>query len=151
MLNIIFCLGKTNDIYYLCIVKQKINIMKQYNLSEIMKKAHQLYKNARAKYPTFSDALKRSWKSAKFNVQVTESIKAIDAEKEVQKAKEQEQIRSILFNAELEAQRVKREAEAKVERMRAEIAARKAGITYAEYQNRLSQSMGYGCSSYCGD
>ena len=32
-----------------------------------------------------------------------------------------------------------------------EIAARKAGITYAEYQNRLSQSMGYGCSSYCGD
>ena len=156
MLNIIFCLGKTNDIDYLCIVKQKINIMKQYNLSEIMKKAHQLYKNARAKYPTFSDALKRSWKSAKFNVQVTESIKAIDAEKEVQKAKEQEaqeqaQIRSILFNAELEAQRVKREAEAKVERMRAEIAARKAGITYAEYQNRLSQSMGYGCSSYCGD
>ena len=154
MLNIIFCLGKTNDIYYLCIVKQKIIIMKQYNLSEIMKKAHQLYKNARAKYPTFSDALKRSWKSAKFNVQVTESIKAI--EKEVQKAKEQEaqeqaQIRSILFNAELEAQRVKREAEAKVERMRAEIAARKAGITYAEYQNRLSQSMGYGCSSYCGD
>lgn len=130
--------------------------MKRYNLSEIMKKAHNLYNNCRSKYPTFAEALKRSWKSAKFNVQVTESIKAIDAEKEVQKAKEQEaqeqaQIRSILFNAELEAQRIKREAEAKVERMRAEIAARKAGITYAEYQNRLSQSMGYGCSSYCGD
>ena len=124
--------------------------MKRYNLSEIMKKAHNLYNNCRSKYPTFAEALKRSWKSAKFNVQVTESIKAIDAEKEVQKAKEQEaqeqaQIRSILFNAELEAQRIKREAEAKVERMRAEIAARKAGITYAEYQNRLSQSMGYRC------
>lgn len=39
--------------------------MKQYNLSEIMKKAHQLYKNARAKYPTFSDALKKAgrWQS----------------------------------------------------------------------------------------
>ena len=68
-----------------------------------------------------------------------------------QEAREQAQMRSILFNAELEAQRIKREAEARVERMRAEIAARKAGITYAEYQNRLSQSMGYGCSSYCGD
>lgn len=156
MLNIIFCLGKTNDIYYLCIVKQKINIMKQYNLSEIMKKAHQLYKNARAKYPTFSDALKRSWKSAKFSAHVEESIKAIKAEKDAQKAKEQEereqaQIRSILSNAELEAQRIKHEAEAKAERIRAEIAARKAGISYAEYQNRLSRAMGYGCGSYCGD
>lgn len=130
--------------------------MKKYNLSEIMKKAHQLYKNARAKYPTFSDALKRSWKSAKFSANVEDSIKAINAEKEVQKAKEQEereqaQIRSILFNAELEAQRIKREAEAKAQRMRVEIAARKAGVSYAEYQNRLSRAMGYGSGHYCGD
>ncbi|WP_303206924.1 hypothetical protein [Bacteroides oleiciplenus] len=130
--------------------------MIQYNLSEIMKKAHQLYKNARAKYPTFSDALKRSWKSAKFSANVEDSIKAINAEKEVQKAKEQEereqaQIRSILFNAQLEAQRIIHKAEAKAERMRVEIAARKAGVSYAEYQNRLSQSMGYGCGHYCGD
>lgn len=121
-----------------------------------MRNAHQLYKNARAKYPTFSDALKRSWKSAKFNVQVTESIKAMDAEKEAQKAKEQEereqaQIRSILFTAELEAQRIKREAEAKAERMRDEIAARKQGLSYNEYQNQISRAMGYGCSHYCGD
>ena len=130
--------------------------MKRYNLSPIMRNAHQLYKNARAKYPTFSDALKRSWKSAKFNVQVTESIKAMDAEKEAQKAKEQEereqaQIRSILFTAELEAQRIKREAEAKAERMRDEIAARKQGLSYNEYQNQISRAMGYGCSHYCGD
>ena len=90
-----------------------------------MRNAHQLYKNARAKYPTFSDALKRSWKSAKFNVQVTESIKAIDAEKETQKAKEQS--------------------------MRDKIAARKQGVTYNEYQNQISRAMGYGCSHYCGD
>ena len=130
--------------------------MKRYNLSPIMRNAHQLYKNARAKYPTFSDALKRSWKSAKFNVQVTESIKAMDAEKEAQKAKEQEereqaQIRSILFTAELEAQRIKREAEAKAERMRDEIAARKQGLSYNEYQNQISRAMSYGCSHYCGD
>lgn len=130
--------------------------MKRYNLSEIMKKAHNLYNNCRSKYPTFAEALKRSWKSAKFNVQVTESIKAMDAEKEAQKAKEQEereqaQIRSILFTAELEAQRIKREAEAKAERMRDEIAARKQGLSYNEYQNQISRAMGYGCSHYCGD
>ena len=92
---------------------------------------------------------------AKFNIQVTESIKAIDAEKEAQEAKEQEAreqaaIRSILFTAEQEAQRIKREAEAKAQRMRNEIAACKAGISYAEYQNRISRSMGYGYGSYCG-
>ena len=156
MLNIIFCLEETNDIYYLCVVKQKINIMKQYNLSEIMKKAHQLYKNARAKYPTFSDALKKSWKMAKFDAMLAANRPALEAEakakEEAEKErKEQAAIQSILFNAELEAQRIKREAEAKVERMRAEIAARKAGVSYAEYQNRLSRSMGYGCGSYCGD
>lgn len=130
--------------------------MKRYNLSEIMKRAHNLYNNARAKYPTFSDALCKSWKMAKFNIQVTESIKAIYAEKEAQEAKEQEAreqaaIRSILFTAEQEAQRIKREAEAKTQRMRNEIAACKAGISYAEYQNRISRSMGYGYGSYCGD
>ncbi len=35
--------------------------MKRYNLSQIMKRAHNLYNNARAKYPTFSDALRKSW------------------------------------------------------------------------------------------
>ncbi|EIY46497.1 MULTISPECIES: hypothetical protein [Bacteroides] len=64
--------------------------MKRYNLSQIMKRVHNLYNNARAKYPTFSDALRKSWKMAKFNVQVTESIKDIDTEKEAQEAKKQE-------------------------------------------------------------
>ncbi|WP_368107288.1 hypothetical protein [Bacteroides nordii] len=64
--------------------------MKRYNLSQIMKRVHNLYNNARAKYPTFSDALRKSWKMTKFNVQVTESIKDIDTEKEAQEAKKQE-------------------------------------------------------------
>lgn len=86
--------------------------MKRYNLSQIMKRVHNLYNNARAKYPTFSDALRKSWKMAKFNVQVTESIKAIDAEKEAQEAKEQEAreqaaIRSILFTAKHNVSNVK--------------------------------------------
>lgn len=125
--------------------------MKRYNFSEIMKRAHNLYNNARAKYPTFSDALRKSWKSAKFNAQVAESIKTIDEEAKRQAEIEEAQVHSILFGAELEALRIKREAEAKAERIRDEIAARKEGISYNEYQNRISRAMGYGCSCYCGD
>ena len=44
--------------------------MARYDLSKIMKRAHNLYKNARAKYPTFSDALRKSWSMAKFEVKV---------------------------------------------------------------------------------
>ena len=35
--------------------------------------------------------------------------------------------------------------------MKAEIAARKEGISYNEYQDRISRTMGYGCGLYCGD
>lgn len=132
--------------------------MKRYNLSEIMKRSHQLFNNARAKYPTFSEALAKSWKMAKFNVWVAEQHQVREAEEAAAEAKKQEereqaQIRSILFNAQLEADRIKREAEAKAQRMRDEIAARKEGISYNEYQNRISRAMGYGRGNgfYCGD
>lgn len=94
--------------------------MPRYDLSKIMKRAHQLFINARAKYPTFADALRKSWSMAKFEVKVAETRQAI-------------------------------EAEAKAERMKGEIAARKEGITYNEYQDRISRAMGYGCGVYCGD
>ena len=130
--------------------------MKRYNLSEIMKRAHNLYNNARAKYPTFSEALAKSWQMAKFNVWVAEQHQVCEAEakakKEVeQERKEQAAIQSILFNAQLEADRIKREAEAKAQRMREEIAARKENISCSEYQDRLSRAMGYGRGCYCGD
>lgn len=130
--------------------------MKRYDLSKIMKRAHNLYKNAHAKYPTFSDALRKSWSMAKFEVKVAEARQAIEAEEKKRKVKEREEkeqaaINSVLLHAQLEADRIRREAEAKAERMRVEIAARKEGISYSEYQNRISRSMGYGCGSYCGD
>ena len=130
--------------------------MKQYNLSKIMKRAHQLYNNARAKYPTFSEALKKSWKMAKFDAMITANRPALEAETKANKEAEQERkeqaaIQSILFNAQLEADRIKREAEAKAQRMREEIAARKENISYSEYQDRLSRAMGYGRGCYCGD
>lgn len=130
--------------------------MKQYDLSKIMKRAHNLYNNARAKYPTFADALRKSWSMAKFEVRVVEARQAMEVEAkalEVNAREEREQaaIQSILFNAQLEADRIKREAEAKAQRMREEIAARKENISYSEYQDRLSRAMGYGRRCYCGD
>lgn len=130
--------------------------MKQYDLSKIMKRAHNLYNNTRAKYSTFSEALKKSWKMAKFDAMLAANRPIMEAEAKAkaeaeQERKEQAAIQSILFNAQLEADRIKREAEAKAQRMREEIAARKEGISYSEYQDRLSRAMGYGRGCYCGD
>ena len=130
--------------------------MARYDLSKIMKRAHNLYKNAHTKYPAFADALRKSWSMAKFEVKVAEERQAIEAEEKAKAAAEQERreqaaIESVLLRAQLEADRIKREAEAKAERMKAEIAARKEGISYSEYQDRISRSMSYGCGYYCGD
>ena len=125
--------------------------MARYDLSKIMKRAHNLYKNAHAKYPTFADALSKSWSMAKFEVKVAEARQAIEAETKAREENEQAAISSVLLRAQIEADRIRREAEAKAERMKGEIAARKEGISYNEYQNRISRAMGYGCGSYCGD
>lgn len=130
--------------------------MTRYDLSKIMKRAHNLYNNARAKYPSFADALRKSWNMAKFEVKVVEARQAMEAEAKALEAnareeREQAAIKSVLFHAQLEADRIRREAEAKAERMKGEIAAHKEGISYNEYQNRISRAMGYGCGVYCGD
>lgn len=130
--------------------------MKQYDLSKIIKRAHNLYNNARVKYPTFSEALKKSWKMAKFDAMLAANRPAIEAEAKAKTEAEKERreqvaIQSILINAQLEADRIKREAEAKAERMKDEAAARKESISYSEYQDRISRAMGYGRGCYCGD
>lgn len=130
--------------------------MKKFNLSQIMKKAHNLYKNCPAKYPTFADALRKSWKMAKFDIWMNEQRQEREAEEAAAEVKEQvrreeAQIRSILFTAELEANRIKADAKAKAQRMREEIEARREGISYNEYQERTSRAMGYSCGHYCGD
>ena len=65
--------------------------MARYDLSKIMKRAHNLYKNAHAKYPTFADALRKSWSMAKFEVRVAEARQAIEAEEKAREAKEREE------------------------------------------------------------
>ena len=125
--------------------------MARYDLSKIMGKAWALFTNARAKYPTFADALRKSWSMAIFEVKVAEARLAIEAETKAREENEQAAISSVLLRTQIEADRIRREAEAKAERMKGEIAARKEGISYNEYQNRISRAMGYGCGSYCGD
>lgn len=151
-----YCIIKPIGLYLQCKNKEITDNMTRYDLSKIMKRAHNLYNNARAKYPAFADALRKSWNMAKFEVKVVEARQAMEAEAKALEAnareeREQAAIKSVLFHAQLETDRIRREAEAKAERMRAEIAARKEGISYNEYQNRISRAMGYGCGVYCGD
>ena len=64
--------------------------MKRYDLSKIMKKAWALFTNARAKYPTFADALRKSWKTAKWEKSIAEKCKAIEEEEKVHEEKARE-------------------------------------------------------------
>lgn len=131
--------------------------MRKFNLSEIMNKAHRLYKNTKGKY-TWSDALAKSWKMAKFNMWMKEQSEVIKQEEAAKVEKEREEkeqaaIRTLLFNANLKVSRIKQDAEAKAESMREAIAAHKEGISIEAYRERLSFQMGYnrGNNSYCGD
>ena len=155
---LLFIFGANYLLMYICVIKLKLNDnykdMARYDLSKIMKRAcATYYTNAHAKYPTFADALRKSWKTAKWEKSIAEKCKAIEEEEKVREEKarekrEQAAISSVLFRAQIEADRIRREAEAKAERMKAEIAARKEGISYNEYQNRISRAMGYGCGVF---
>lgn len=130
--------------------------MKRYNLSQIMKTAHNLRKNCPAKYPTFSAALKQSWKIDKFDAWRKEQRSVLKAENEAQETK-REALRETsakehaINEARRQAQRKAQEAKAQAQRLIDEAQARKQGISYNEYQNRISWQMGYGRGMYCGD
>lgn len=111
--------------------------MKQYNLSEIMKRAHNLYKNTN-KY-TWTEALKKSWKMAKFSKEVEARRAETIAYHE---AKKQAEIEKAAWLAQVEAgARRKQEEITKVE---AECWAYGYGMG-----NHYSAFSGWG--NYCGD
>ena len=74
--------------------------MARYDLSKIMKRAHNLYKNAHVKYPTFADALRKSWNMAKFEVRVAEERHAIEAETKAREAKVREELPALVASIE---------------------------------------------------
>lgn len=64
--------------------------MTRYDLSSIMKSAHTMRKFRPEKYPTFSDALKRAWKVAKFNKEIADRREETIAYHETKKQEAQE-------------------------------------------------------------
>lgn len=127
--------------------------MKRYDLSKIMKSAHKFMKSG--KY-TMSEALKKSWKMEKFNVWMKEQRAVLEEENRIKAEKEAQSIakakaESAQREAERAAWRAKQEAQRAEERAREERAAKEMGMSFSEYQNFLSRSMGYGVGRYCGD
>lgn len=127
--------------------------MKRYDLSKIMKQAHKLTKSG--KY-TMSEALKKSWKMEKFNVWMREQSSILDEENRIKEQQEAQRIakakeESAKLAVELAAWREKQAAESAAERAREERYAKEMGLTYSQYQEQLSTSMGYGIGRYCGD
>lgn len=127
--------------------------MKRYDLSKIMTAAHKLMKSG--KY-NLSSALKKSWKMEKFNVWMKEQRAVLDEENRIKA--EAEALRIAKANeesskaaAERELWRAKQEAERAAQRAKEERAAKEMGMTYDQYQDYLSRSMGYGVGRYCGD
>ena len=127
--------------------------MKRYDLSQIMKRAHNFKKSG--KY-TMSEALKKSWKMAKFTAWMNEQSAIIDEEKRIKaEAKAQSLAKARKESAKAEAERAiwraKQEAQKEAEQASEERAAKAMGMSFGEYQNFLSRSMGYGIGTYCGD
>lgn len=127
--------------------------MKRYDKSEIMRAAHKFVRTG--KY-TMSEALKKSWKMAKFNVWMKEQRAVLDEENRIKAEKEAQRLEeakaaSIKAEAERAERRAKEAAKAAEERAREERAAKAMGISFDEYQRRLSEAMGYGTGRYCGD
>lgn len=123
--------------------------MSTYNLSEIMTAAHKLHKNAKEKYPTFSDALKKAWQIAKFKVMITaktaeleEQAKASKAEEEAKRAEAKKAAEALLSKIHKDSQPYRRNLTEE---------AKAAGLSYGEYVSRMSQAMGYGTGRYNGD
>lgn len=115
--------------------------MKQYNLSEIMKGAHNMY--ATGKYATFADALRRSWKVAK-------NRKAIESRKEANEAyfaaKKQEQADSAAWSAKVAAMSQERLNERMKEIAKVEAESKAYGYGLGNHYSMFS-----GWGNYCGD
>ena len=104
--------------------------MKRYNLSEIMKSAHTMRKFRPEKYPTFSEALKKAWKVAKFNKEIAARIARIESETAERLA--------------MEVEAAKREREERAAKVEAECLA--YGYGRGEHYSSFS-----GWGNYCGD
>ena len=94
--------------------------MARYDLSKIMKRAWALFANARAKYPTFADALRKSWSMAKFEVRVAEARQAIEAEEKARTLYEEQKKLGYEEGARCREEELNREHEKAMESLHAQ-------------------------------
>ena len=116
--------------------------MKVYNLSEIMKSAHTMRKFRPEKYPTFSEALKKAWKVAKFNKEIADRRAETIAYHEAKKQEAQELAARI---ARIESETAARIA---MEERAAKVEAECLAYGYGRGEHYSSFS---GWGNYCGD
>lgn len=125
--------------------------MKTYNLNEIMKSAHTMRKFRPEKYSTFSEALKKAWKVAKFNKEISDRRSETNAYHE---AKKQEAKEYAERAARIASERAKRLAQAKEDKQckRTECAARVAAECQVYGYGRVNHYSHFsGWGNYCGD
>ena len=127
--------------------------MKRYDLSKIMKAAHKFVKSG--KY-NMAEALKKAWRMEKFNVWMKEQSAILDEQNRIKEEQEAQRIakakeESAKLALELAAWREKQAAESAARNASEDRAAEEMGMTYNQYQDFLSRSMGYGIGRYCGD
>lgn len=120
--------------------------MKTYNLSQIMKAAHNMFRTG--KYASFSDALRRSWKTAKFRKQIEAERAETLAYHEAQRQKAQAKA--------LRAEQTKAERAARLAELRAQNERERAARVEAEanaygYGRGEHYSAWSGWGNYCGD
>lgn len=115
--------------------------MKQYNLSEIMKASHNMYRTG--KYTTFADALCRSWEVAKNRKEIESRREANEAHFA---AKKQEQVEKVAWSAKVEAMSKERLSERMKEAARVEAESKAYGYGLGNHYSMLS-----GWGNYCGD
>ena len=115
--------------------------MNRYNLSEIMKGAHNMYRTG--KYVTFADALRRSWAVAK-------NRKAIENRREANEAylsaKKQAEVEKATWTVNVEATSKERLSEQVKETARVEADCKAYGYGLGNHYSTLS-----GWGNYCGD
>lgn len=115
--------------------------MNRYNLSEIMKGAHNMYRTE--KYVTFADALRRSWAVAK-------NRKAIENRRETNEAylsaKKQAEVEKAAWIANVETASKERLSEQVKDTARVEADCKAYGYRLGNHYSTLS-----GWGNYCGD
>ena len=115
--------------------------MNRYNLSEIMKGAHNMYKTG--KYATFADALRRSWAVAKNHRTIESRRKANEAYLE---AKKQAEVAKAVWVAKVEAASKERLNGQVKDTARVEAECKAYGYGLGNHYSTLS-----GWGNYCGD